>query len=258
MYLCLCLCGGTPAFHALCSLQLLVPLCSVCLPPVLVSLGIDFYLLSVSYRSPVDAMLGLPACSESRAMKSARYRNTTQQKLLQRTLTEINSQRKVQACRLLTEKCEMKYILGNLQPSKQPNAVCPFGLTPKQLVEFRLLRRPSLPSMSLQEFDRKLTDYRHEVIMSRAISDGHVNAKPEVTKSIWKRDFRRPNSRRDVTEDNIIRDVVTKTALIVPMTNESRFVSFRSQKQALKRAFERLSTHVHRSTGIAQLRRAQF
>nr|KAG5705825.1 hypothetical protein BaRGS_030715 [Batillaria attramentaria] len=147
-------------------------------------------------------------------MGSARLRNRQEQKCLDQKLQEMTSHFRCKSTRMMTEIGDLQDKAKDMLPIGGKMIVCPKGLSEKEKKRYRRLRRrSSTPSMTLTEFDEKLTDFRHEIKTYRR---GSNSTHPD--------------------------DVFLFDANIVDVENHEFCAPLNKHKHAMKEAFRRATT----------------
>ncbi|XP_033737998.1 uncharacterized protein LOC117325690 [Pecten maximus] len=118
----------------------------------------------------MDPLFGLPVVKESRAMESARNRNRTQQRRLGSQLLKLHSKLECNTSRIIQNK-NVALDLWNVihPPTLNKNAVCPSGLTNREKLVYKHMRKSGPLSMSLEEFDKKMDELKNIIAQSRQI-----------------------------------------------------------------------------------------
>ena len=110
----------------------------------------------------MDPVFGLPATRDSKAMDNARNRNISHGKRLEAFLKSLDENASTKNVKIISRQAKTKEMLHKINPDPDKKIVTPIGLNQDQVKTVRLLRRGSLPSMSLKELDHKLSAYKTE------------------------------------------------------------------------------------------------
>ncbi|XP_046358076.1 uncharacterized protein LOC124136249 [Haliotis rufescens] len=128
----------------------------------------------------MDPLFGLPAMKDTKAMDAARARNKSYERHLVRTINTLDSELKTKSCKLQHTVSDLQQFMSNINPRSAKTIIYPRGLSDEQKHNYRVLRRGSIPSMSLDEFDMRMEVKREKRAQTRR------RPKPEVEKEVEK------------------------------------------------------------------------
>ncbi|ESO87525.1 hypothetical protein LOTGIDRAFT_166407 [Lottia gigantea] len=114
----------------------------------------------------MDPMFGMTAVRDTRAMDLAIYKNKTQQMILEKQNTRLQSELKHIITKLDLELGDIRDFYRE-NSSSQRAVVCPRGLSCDQKQHFRRIRNIKQLSISLNEFDDRLDDYKRKMDLRR-------------------------------------------------------------------------------------------
>ncbi|KAL3869710.1 hypothetical protein ACJMK2_042361 [Sinanodonta woodiana] len=112
-----------------------------------------------------------PLPRESKAIDAARMRNKTRDKLLQREVDQLENKLRASQNKIILQKTEVKDFHKTINPDVKKSVVYPLGLTDEERHRYQMLRKTSVPSMTLEEFDQKMADKRRKKIFNSSESD---------------------------------------------------------------------------------------
>ncbi|KAK3607532.1 hypothetical protein CHS0354_025785 [Potamilus streckersoni] len=112
-----------------------------------------------------------PLPRESKAIDAARMRNKTRDKLLKREVDQLENKLRASQNKIILQKIEVKDFHKTIDPDAKKSVVYPLGLTDEERQRYQMLRRTSVPTMTLEEFDQKMAEKRRKEIFNRSDSD---------------------------------------------------------------------------------------
>ncbi|XP_067677421.1 uncharacterized protein [Haliotis asinina] len=128
----------------------------------------------------MDPLFGLPTMKDTKAMDAARARNKSYERHLVRTINTLDSEMKANACKLQHTVSDLQQFMVNINPNSAKTVIYPHGLSDEEKHNYRVLRRGSLPSMSLDEFDVRMEVKRNKRAQRRS------RHRPDVDKEVDK------------------------------------------------------------------------
>ena len=113
----------------------------------------------------MDPYFGFPAVMESRATEDARNRNRAEERRLSTQVTDLENELNATTLRIIQQKNHIYELKHLIKPNK--NVVCPSGFSEEERQTFRKIRRASSPSMSLEQFDKQMAEFRTKECVKR-------------------------------------------------------------------------------------------
>lgn len=104
----------------------------------------------------------LPLLASSKSMNDAKLRNWKEQKRLMSKLAQLNDDCETATVQITAEQKLIELELHNMKPPKRGNRgiVCPPGMSSQQKEAFKAVQKGHLPTITLEQFDRRLKNYR--------------------------------------------------------------------------------------------------
>ncbi|KAK6178746.1 hypothetical protein SNE40_011259 [Patella caerulea] len=110
----------------------------------------------------------MTADRDTRAMDMARYRNKTQQMLLEKKRTRLETELKHRSTKIDSELIEFHEFMKSIDSvNSLTTVICPRGLSDNEREKYRQIKRGSLPSISLKEFDTHMNAYKRKMACHR-------------------------------------------------------------------------------------------
>ncbi|XP_013399850.1 uncharacterized protein LOC106165999 [Lingula anatina] len=103
-----------------------------------------------------------PTLFTSKYMNEAKFRNLREQRKLDQKIHKIEDEKEMKAGKLGMQRRFLNLELKEMRRNGHQRAICPMGLSAEQKDAYKTLQNHHLPSISLEEFDRRLTSFRLE------------------------------------------------------------------------------------------------